>query len=92
MKHSSLSANLFLLHFDDIMSQLIDKKLIQKIALQLKKLRSEKGVSQIDVYNDTNIHIGRLETGRYNMSVSALSALCKYFKIKMSDFHKMVEE
>ncbi len=87
----SLSKKLFFCHFD-VMSYLLDKKLISKIATQLKKLREEKGVSQIEVYNETNIHIGRLETGRYNMSVSAISVLCKYFKVKMWEFWRMVEE
>lgn len=73
------------------MAQLRDTKLLQKIALILKKLREEKGFSQEEVYNDTNIHIGRIETSKANLSVSTLSVLCKYYKIKISDFHKMVE-
>lgn len=74
------------------MRQIRDTKLLQKIALVIKQLRDTKGVSQEEVYNDTNIHIGRIETAKANLSVSTLSALCKYFKIKLSDFHKMVEE
>lgn len=74
------------------MSQLIDYKLLKKIALVLKELRECKDVTQEDVYNETNIHIGRIETAKGNLSVSTLSALCKYFKIKMSEFHKKVEE
>ncbi len=74
------------------MSQLIDYKLLKKIALVLKELRESKNVTQEDVYNDTNIHIGRIETAKGNLSVSTLSALCKYFKIKMSEFLKRVEE
>jgi transcriptional regulator with XRE-family HTH domain len=74
------------------MSEIFDTKLLKKITLVLKELRETKGVTQQDVYNDTNIHIGRIETGRRNVSVSTLSELCKYFKIKMSDFLKRVEE
>lgn len=74
------------------MNQIRDTRLLQKIALAIKQLREEKGFTQEDVYNDTNIHIGRIETARANLSVSTLSALCKYFKIKISDFHKLVEE
>jgi len=73
------------------MRQIKDIKLLQKIALVAKQLREEKGVTQEDVYNDINIHIGRIETAKANLSVSTLSALCKYFKIKISDFHKRVE-
>jgi transcriptional regulator with XRE-family HTH domain len=69
----------------------MDEKLLNKIAIALKQLREEKGVSQQDVYNDTNIHIGRIETAKRNLSVSTLQSLCKYFKIKLSDFFKLVE-
>lgn len=74
------------------MSQLRDTKLLQKIALVIKQLRSNKNLSQADVYNDINIHIGRIETAKANLSVSTLLSLCKYFKIKISDFFKLVEE
>ena len=74
------------------MTQIKDIKLLHKIALVIKELRDEKCVSQEEVYNDINIHVGRIESSKGNVSVSTLSALCKYFKIKLSDFHKRVEE
>ena len=73
------------------MKQIRDKKLLQKISIVIKQLRQENDLTQEDVYNEINIHIGRIETANANLSVSTLSALCKYFKIKISDFHKMVE-
>jgi transcriptional regulator with XRE-family HTH domain len=73
------------------MGQIRDNKLLQKIALVVKQLREEKGVSQEEVYNETNIHIGRIETAKANVTVSTLSALCRYFKISLSDFHKKIE-
>jgi transcriptional regulator with XRE-family HTH domain len=73
------------------MSQIRDNKLLQKIAIVIKELRDEKGVSQEEVYNDINIHIGRIETAKANLTVSTLAALCKYFKITLSDFHKKIE-
>jgi hypothetical protein len=73
------------------MGQIRDIKLLQKIAIVIKELRDSASLSQEDVYNDTNIHIGRIETARANLTVSSLSALCKYFKISLSDFHKKVE-
>ena len=74
------------------MGQLRDIKLLQKIALVIKELRDAKNLTQEQVYNDTNIHVGRIETAKGNLSVSTLAALCKYFKIRMSEFHKRVEE
>lgn len=74
------------------MKQVRDTRLLQKISLVVKELREEKGVSQQDVYNEINIHVGRIETAKANLTVSSLSVLCKYFKIKLSEFHKRVEE
>ena len=79
-------------HFHRRMGQLRDTKLLQKIALVIKDLREAEDLTQEDVYNDTNIHIGRIETAKANLSVSTLSSLCKYFKIKLSDFHKRIED
>jgi transcriptional regulator with XRE-family HTH domain len=73
------------------MPQIRDTRLLQKIAIVIKELRDKQSLTQEDVYNDTNIHIGRIETARANLTVSSLSALCKYFKISLSEFHKKVE-
>ena len=73
------------------MPQIRDKKLLQKIALVIKELRNNMELSQEEVYNETNIHIGRIETAKANLSVSTLSALCKFFKVSLSEFHKRVE-
>lgn len=62
------------------------------MALVIKQLREEKGLSQEEVYNETNIHIGRIETARANLTVSTLAGLCKYFKIKLSEFFRKVED
>ncbi|MBO9732612.1 MAG: helix-turn-helix transcriptional regulator [Chitinophaga sp.] len=72
--------------------QIRNNKLLKGIAAILKELREAKDVSQEEVYNDTNIHVGRIETAKANPTVSTLSALCKYFGITLSDFHKRVEE
>ncbi len=68
------------------MAQLRDEELLKKIALKIKQLREEKGVSQDEVYSETEIHVARIETGKNNLSVSTLSKLCNYFKITLSDF------
>jgi len=74
------------------MPQIRDQKLLQKIALLIKELRERNNLTQETVYFDTNIHVGRIETAKANISVSTLSALCKYFGIPMSKFLKSIEE
>ena len=78
-------------HFHNPMGQIRDTKLLKKIAIVLKQLREEKGLTQEDVYNDINIHIGRIETANGNLSVSTLSALCSYFDLELSAFFERVE-
>lgn len=73
------------------MPQLKDKKLLQKIAVVLKELRLKEGLVQTDVYDDTNIHIGRIETAKANLSISTVAAICKFYKISLTEFFKKVE-
>ena len=72
------------------MAQIRDQELLQQIALKLKKLREKKGVSQEQLYNETDIHIARIETGKVNISVSTLSKLCSYFDVSLSEFFKKI--
>lgn len=62
--------------------------LVSKIASRIKQLREEKGVSQDSFFIDTEIHIARIETGKSNVTVSTLSAICEYFDISLSEFFK----
>jgi len=83
----SLQISLFIMTFPIAMgSHLKDKELLKEIAEKLKSLRHEKGLSQEDVYNDTGIHISRIETSKVNITVSTLNTLCKYFDINLKEF------
>ncbi|MBZ9631733.1 helix-turn-helix domain-containing protein [Salegentibacter sp. LM13S] len=67
-------------------SRLKNEKLLQQISIQLKRHREKKELTQEDVYNDTGIHISRIETGKVNITVSTLAALCDYFDLNLSEF------
>jgi transcriptional regulator with XRE-family HTH domain len=73
------------------MPQIRDEKLLKKISLVLKQLRAERDLTQEDVFNDTDIHIARIESAKANITVSTLAALCKYYKIRLSAFYELVE-
>jgi transcriptional regulator with XRE-family HTH domain len=72
--------------------QIRDTILLKKIAITLKALREERKLTQEDVFIDTNIHIGRIETARANISISTLAYICKYFKISLSDFFIIIDK
>jgi len=65
-----------------------DKELLKQIARRCKELREQIGVSQEEVLNETNIHIGRIEMAEINVTASTLKVLCTYFDISLGEFFK----
>lgn len=59
-----------------------------KVALQLKRLRVKKSISQDQFYQETNINIARLETGKYDTRMETVRKICYYFDISISEFFK----
>lgn len=68
------------------MAQIRNQKLLIAVGLSFKKIRGEKQLSQEDVFNDTGIHIGRIETAKTNLSISTIYQLCTYYNINIQDF------
>jgi transcriptional regulator with XRE-family HTH domain len=69
-----------------------DKVLIEKVILKIKKLREQSGVTLQEFYNDTNIHLARIESEKRDLPLSTLKAICKYFKISLHEFFKDVDK
>lgn len=67
-----------------------DTPLLQAIADRFKALRAAKGISQETVYENTGIHIGKIETAKYNILVSTLSKLCICYRISLADFFRSI--
>lgn len=74
------------------MKQRQDKGIQNKIIRQIKILREKKKVSQENFYNDTSIHIARIESGKANITISTLKDICSYFDTSLSDFFKQAGE
>lgn len=56
------------------------------LAKRIKSLRSECGLTQLQFLHETNIHIGRIEQGKRDISFTTLCKICDYFKISLEDF------
>lgn len=69
-------------------SQIRNQILLDKIGKRIRALREKAGLTQEDVYNDTGIHIGRIETSNSNVTVSTIDALCKYFETSLDNFFR----
>jgi transcriptional regulator with XRE-family HTH domain len=74
------------------MGQVKDTILIKKIAVTLKKLREQEGLTQLEVFYDTGLNIGRIESAKSNPSISTLAAICKYFKISLTEFFILIDK
>ena len=62
--------------------------LLKNVAEKLKKIRQEKGVTQLSVLVDTEVHVGRLENNPTNISLSTLADLCTYYGLTLEEFFK----
>jgi transcriptional regulator with XRE-family HTH domain len=63
----------------------VNKALIEKIIFKIKKLRDQKGVTLQEFYNDTGIHLARIESEKRDIPISTLSRVCDYFGITLSE-------
>ena len=71
--------------------QLKNDELIKQIVLLIKQLREERDLTQEDVYNDTGIHIARIESARVNASISTLHTLATYFEMSLEEFFQRIK-
>lgn len=65
-----------------------DARLIEKVILRIKKLREDKGVPLQQFYDETGIHLARIESEKRDIPISTLNRVCKYFEITLSEFLK----
>jgi transcriptional regulator with XRE-family HTH domain len=73
-------------------SQVKDEVLLSAMVQGLKSLRTVRQLTQEDVYNDTGIHISRIETGRVNVSLSTLKAILDYYQTSLSQFFQNIQQ
>lgn len=63
-----------------------DKEILLVLANKIKELRKTKHLTQEDVYNDTGIHIARIEQGKRDISFTTLVKLARYFDVPLNHF------
>ena len=73
------------------MPRSFDNSLMNKISLQLIEIRNSLNLTQEQVYNDTGIHIGRIETAKRDFSINSLKRICDYYQITLSDFFLRID-
>lgn len=68
-----------------------EKILIRCITQRIKELRKRSGMSQRLMYYDTEINMGRLETGQENIKITTIAKLCAYFDITLEEFFRDIQ-
>jgi transcriptional regulator with XRE-family HTH domain len=63
-----------------------EKEVLLELAKKIKELRLTKKLTQEEVYNDTGIHVARIEQGKRNVSFTTLKKLTKYFEVSLKYF------
>jgi transcriptional regulator with XRE-family HTH domain len=70
--------------------QVKNELLVKDVVVLLKKIRVDRKLTLEDVYNDTGIHIARIESAKTNITLSTLQSLLNYYNIKMIDFFNLL--
>ena len=68
-----------------------NEPVVRGVIAHLRELRHARNLSQKQVFTDTDINIGRIESGRGNISVSTLADLCAYYGIPLREFFERLE-
>lgn len=60
------------------------------VVLELKKMRDALGKTQDEVFDETKIHVGRIESEKRDIRLTTVYRLCEYYKISVPEFFKNV--
>lgn len=64
--------------------------LVEQVVERLRSIRRAQGLTQENVRFDTDLNIGRIESGRHSISLTTLADLCDYYGISLEDFFKEI--
>ena len=65
--------------------------MIRQVTDKLRRIRKARNLTITAVYEDTGIHIGKIETKETNLNITAIGILCKYYEISLEEFFKGID-
>lgn len=74
-----------------LMGRSQDTVFIKNVISRIKKMREQQGITLQEFYNDTGIHLARIESEKRDLPISTLQKICKYFDVPLSEFFKGIE-
>ncbi|WP_417370228.1 helix-turn-helix domain-containing protein [Flavobacterium beibuense] len=66
--------------------------LLRWLAKRIKELRVQKNLTQLQCFHDTNVHIGRIEQGKRDISFTTLIKICDCFNITPEEVFKRFDD
>lgn len=60
--------------------------LVEQVLIRLKDIRKARGLTQENVRFDTDLNIGRIESGRHSISLTTLADLCDHYEVTLEEF------
>ena len=63
-----------------------DEALVAKVIARIRKLREQKGITLQEFYNDTNIHLARIESNKCDISIDEIDHFVGSFHLR--NLHK----
>lgn len=76
------------------MIRAIDKEVLALLGTRIKELRKEHRLSQEKLAYAADISFSqlvRIESGKYNTSISSITSICKAFNITLTDFFSGID-
>ncbi|MFN7911014.1 MAG: helix-turn-helix domain-containing protein [Bacteroidota bacterium] len=74
------------------MPKQLNKKLLKKVTKELIAIRKNVGIKQEDVIFDTGVHIGRIESGMFDITLSTLKKLADYYNTDLESIFKNIKQ
>ena len=74
------------------MPKQLNKKLLKKVTKELIAIRKNVGIKQEDVIFDTGVHIGRIESGMFDITLSTLKKLADYYDTDLESIFKNIKQ
>ena len=63
----------------------------QKVIATFRLLRKSKKITLDKIYKDTGIHLARIESNNYNITLSTLNKLCNFIEVDTIEFLKTLK-
>ena len=74
------------------MPKQLNNESLNRVIVELIKIRKAQRLKQKDMYFDTGIHIVRIEAGNFDITLSTLKKITNYYSTDLTTLFKKIKE